>query len=122
MTLYYLGTPYTNYPHGRYVAVEHAAKIAAHLIRQGKSVFCPIAHSGPLVEHGGLAARDGEMWKVINAPLMQRCDALLVGMLSGWNESDGLAHEIAWFRTARKPIQYIENTEEILLRAGLGIL
>ena len=108
MTLAYLATPYTNYPHGREAAFREASRVAAWLATKDIIVFCPIAHSHPLAATGLLPQADHDLWMKLDAPFVEKCDYLIVAQMDGWKESRGVRYEITSFLMADKPILYIE--------------
>lgn len=102
----YLGSPYTRYVEGIESAYVEACKAAAKLISRGYPAYSPIAHTHPVAMYGGLDPLNHDLWLEADRPLMDAAAALVVLMLPGWKESLGLAHEIAVFRQAGKPIIY----------------
>jgi hypothetical protein len=103
--LCYLGTPYRKYRHGLGGAYVHAAELAGRLLKTGAyKIYCPIVHSHPIALHAGLDFTDMSIWGPLNRLMMSRCDRLLVAHMDGWEESDGLAQEIAYFMEAGAPI------------------
>jgi nucleoside 2-deoxyribosyltransferase len=106
--LKYLATPYTLYPGGIEEAFRAAARIAAQMIRDGDWVFSPICHSHPIATIGNLDALSHELWMQQDQAMMDRADELVVAMLPGWDESRGIAHEIAYFEAQGKPVTYID--------------
>ena len=60
--LWYLASPYSLYAQGTETAFKEACRAAAELIRRGIVVFCPIAHSHVIAEHGHLDALDHRLW------------------------------------------------------------
>lgn len=103
-TLCYLATPYTRYPGGQDIAFEHAAVLAARLLRHGITVYSPIAHTHPIATLGGIDPMDHAIWLPFDKVMMERCDVLLVAHMEGWQESFGIAEEIKFFEAERKPI------------------
>lgn len=101
---YYLATPYSKYAGGIAAAFDEACKQAALLVRAGVPVFSPIAHSHPIAHLGEIDPMDLGIWLDVDGPMMQAAGALIVCKMKGWNESKGVAHEIATFRDAGKPI------------------
>lgn len=91
----YLASPYThpdtNVRHERFVAV---CKKAAQMMRDGRVVFSPIAHSHPIEVLGFDQPQSGVFWKAQDAPYLHLCSELVVLMLEGWDRSPGVAHEI----------------------------
>ena len=94
MNLSYLASPYTNPDKAvREQRFNLVCEKAAALMRVGKVVFSPIAHSHPidlLFDH----PESGEFWKKQDAPYLEFCSELIVLMIDGWEQSKGLAHEI----------------------------
>jgi hypothetical protein len=104
--LYYLATPYTKYASGIEKAYIDACRIAADLIRRGHKVYSPIAHTHGIATHGGIDPTDYEIWLAFNETMMQRCDAIMVARLPGWQESFGVLHEIKRFGEMNKSILF----------------
>lgn len=100
--LCYLATPYSKLELVK--AFEDAARIAAALLSSGMKVYSPIAHTHPLAIYGHLDPLDHSIWLPFDEAMMRVCDALIVAHMSGWDESVGIAHEIAFFAHADKPI------------------
>jgi hypothetical protein len=109
--LVYLGTPYSKYPGGIEVAFEHACVFAANLLRHQVKVYSPIAHTHPIAIHGKIDPLDLNIWLPFDAAMMAKADAMVVGLMPGWEESRGVAHEIEVFKTAGKPVFYLSPSE-----------
>ena len=109
--LVYLATPYTKYEQGLDQAYADACRITESLIVRGVRAFCPIAHGHSLK---GLSPGAVSMWYWYNEGFMRKADALVVGCLHGWAESDGVAHEMATFLEAGKP-RYLLNPSTHML-------
>jgi len=105
--LTYLATPFTLFKGGLNEAFQSASALAACLMRAGIPVFCPIAHSYPIAKYGGIDPTWHEFWLSGDKPLMEAADALVVGMMDGWDQSRGVSEEINVFRTADKPIYFL---------------
>lgn len=101
--LWYLATPYSKHPLGHVQAYQQACHMAASLMKAGHKLFCPIAHTHPLSSVAGLVG-DHDFWMAQDKPLVDRCDGLIVGLLTGWRDSKGVQQEIGWFRDAGKPV------------------
>ena len=103
----YVATPYTKYPHGRDRAALDAAKATAELLRRGYCVYSPVVHSHALCDADtGLDPVDGDFWIQTSRPIMDLCSAIVVVMLPGWQNSEGVNREIEIFRDEGKPIIY----------------
>jgi nucleoside 2-deoxyribosyltransferase len=104
MTLAFLASPYSRYADGIGQAFIDAARLAARLIKSGVNVFSPIVHSHPIAYWGNLDAHNQQLWRDLNAAMVDKCDVLIVAHLDGWEQSSGIAHEIECFAAAGKPI------------------
>ncbi len=104
MTLYYIATPYSRYNDGTFAAWVRACRIAGGLIKLGHAVYSPIAHAHPIAHYGDIDPLDHKIWLPFDQAMIDRCDALIVAHLDGWDQSVGIAHEIAEFEKAGKPI------------------
>jgi hypothetical protein len=109
--LLYLGTPYSKYPTGIESAFVDAAKVAAALLRAGVKVYSPIVHTHPIAIHGAIDHLDLGIWRPFDQAMMERCDGMLVAMMDGWLESNGVWHEIEFFAKAGKPVLHIDPKE-----------
>jgi len=89
---------------------KHVCKLAALLMRQGHKIFCPIAHSHP-IEVIGMAGviMDGDFSLEQDFALLKHASELIVFKMDGWEQSSGVAREIAFAEEHSIPIRYIEN-------------
>lgn len=110
----YLGSPYSKFHAGQAVACQLVSKAAANLMKMGLVVLSPIAHSHNVGLAGGIDLLDWEFWKHKNDPLIAGASGMLLLKLEGWEESVGLAYEIAAFDAADKPVVYVEPAEALL--------
>lgn len=115
----YLATPYSKFPGGIDAAFREAASLAARLLGAGYVVYSPVTHTHPIAVHGGLDPLAHELWLPFDEAMMRVCDALLVAMLPGWNESCGIRQEIDWFDKAGKPI-YLLKPDSLRLTRHFG--
>lgn len=106
--LIYLASPYTKYTAGHVVAASEVAKLAGFLLERGISLFCPIAHAHYIAHEADIIALDHRFWLDVDRPLMDKCDALLVSTMRGWDESVGVRYEMLVFRKQGKPIYLID--------------
>ena len=82
-------------------------KFAGELMMEEYVVFCPIAHSHPIAEIGNVTG-GWDLWAKQDLPLLAMSSELHVACLPGWEESEGVAAEIAYFRQLypSRPIVY----------------
>lgn len=108
MSFAYLATPYSKYKDGMAQAYVDACLAAAHLVKQGRGVFSPIAHTHGIAEFGNIDKLDHDIWLPADQPMMDAASSLVVVKMPGWDESYGVGVEIETFKRAGKPIEYME--------------
>jgi hypothetical protein len=127
----YLACPYWHFDKEiRNVRHQVANKAAAYLLYTlQEPIFSPLTHNVPLsnllLKRYGLKSGHGEtlgheFWvKVVDLPILRKCNKLIVVTMAGWDESKGVEEELFAAQTVQIPIQYLEptfeeNTYEIL--------
>lgn len=119
--LCYLATPYSKYPGGIEKAFQDASALAAKLLRLGVSVYSPIAHTHPIAVYGNIDPHDHDIWLPFDEAMMRACEYLLVAEMPGWQESKGIAYEIAFFERSGKAVYHIDaEGGAIRQRVSLG--
>ena len=113
MSVWYLATPYTNYPDGHEAAAELAAQAAADCFVAGVSVFSPIAHTHAIEQFAKLGPNH-EPWIELNSWAMWAAVGLIVVTAPGWRESRGIKHEMEFFLELKKPT--VMTLPETILR------
>lgn len=102
----YLASPYS---HPEVVVRERrfreACQAVVTLLASGLTVFSPIVHGHPLVDHG--LPTDWPFWERFDRDHLVRCDEVVVLMLDGWRESIGVAAEIRIAGELGKPVWYL---------------
>jgi hypothetical protein len=112
----YLASPYSHPdPAVREKRFRDACRAATALLRNGRAVFSPIAHSHPLVEHG--LPTDWSFWEWQDREHLARCDEVMVLMLDGWEESVGVREEIRIARELGKPVWFLDIARLVEVRA-----
>jgi hypothetical protein len=107
--LVYLASPYSKYPGGRKKAFKLVCKKAAELMVQGEHIFCPIAHSHPIeVEGMGGHQQDGDFWLDQDFAVLSACSKMFVYRMAGWEDSEGVARELAFAKQHKIPVEYID--------------
>lgn len=106
--LIYLASPYSHKdPYIQIQRFERACAWTASLLRRGRIIFSPIAHSHPLVRYG-LPERF-DFWKHFDTTILSRCDELWVLQLPGWQDSTGVQSEINIAREHGLKILYLRD-------------
>lgn len=106
--LWYLATPYSQYPDGQYRAFIEACKAAGALMKVGIGLVCPIAHGHPIAEYGRIDKTDHQTWGKINEPLLRASFGCIVYKMPSWETSLGMMDEIEYFRGREAPVYSIE--------------
>lgn len=110
----YLASPYSHPDAAnREQRFRAVCQAAARLMRSGRHVFSPIAHSHGIAEHG--VPTDWSYWEAFDSHMMAACDELVVLMLPGWRESEGVQAEIDLALELDLPIRYLEPTTHTLV-------
>lgn len=115
-SLAYLATPYSKWKLGLEAAFIEASKLAARLMITGVKVYSPIAHTHPLAFYGGLDPLDRSIWLPFDEAMMEAAQVLIVAHMDGWQESKGIAHEIAFFERAEKPIFDLDSETLVMTK------
>ena len=104
----YFASPYSHPdPTVREQRFRAACRATSVLLRMGKTVYSPIVHGHPLVEHG--VPTEWPFWEHNDRELLQRCKEVVVLMLDGWQESNGVAAEIRIALELGKPIRSLPS-------------
>lgn len=104
----YLASPYT---HTDYAVMKYrfeaVCEKAAELMREGKMVFSPIAHSHVIAGYG--LPVDWSYWKNLGEAWIKLCDEFSVFMLDGWRDSVGVTAEIEIATQEGRSISYLPH-------------
>lgn len=107
--LVYLASPYSHPDAAvREARFQAVARHAAKLMRDGVNVFSPITHTHPIAQYG--LPKGWAFWERYDRVMLGVCDRLIVLKLDGWEESKGVAVEIAIMQANGKPVEYQEPT------------
>jgi hypothetical protein len=107
----YLATPYSHPdPEVREKRFKAAAYIAGVLMTRGNIVFSPISHTHPIAMECNLPT-DFAFWDKFDREFIAYSEKVLVVKLDGWDESKGIAGEIAIATSLGIPVEYVESYE-----------
>lgn len=107
INFWYLASPYSKSKDGLDAAFQRAAVAVSAMLAQGVPVFSPIVHSHAISVATKINPLDAKFWLEIDKPMMHQAHGLVVAMMDGWDVSEGVAFELAMFRSMRKPILFI---------------
>lgn len=101
---YYLASPYTH-PNSKICAmrVEEALAIYARLVNFGVIVY----HATHSTHHAALMYNlptDYMSWSALNSSFIRASAGIIVAGIEGWQDSEGVAYEIAEARSLGKPV------------------
>jgi Domain of unknown function (DUF1937) len=115
----YLACPYTDPdPVIRQARFELATAVAADLIRAGHIVYSPITMTHPIdvLLAGASNTLGSEYWVAFDEAFMEMCSEMIIIRLDGWQQSNGIRREIAYFTGRKRPIRYMDPPSSIKLR------
>ena len=92
----YLASPFTHKdPEVQAVRARRAANAAADLMMAGEVIYSPIAHGCAIDTFlPRVLSLSHDFWMKQCLAILEKCDALYVLMLDGWDESVGLLLEV----------------------------
>ncbi len=91
--------------------VQAATETAYTFFQRGISIFSPLTHNSPLVNMGIGNGWEGK-WEGFDLGMLGRAQKLYILTLPGWEDSRGVAEEIAYARKLSIPIEYISYPQE----------
>lgn len=108
--LSYLASPYSHAdPAVREHRFHEACRIAATLMKRGKRVFSPIAHSHAVEQHFSDGKIEGQgFWLEQDFAVLRHAAELLVLRLDGWERSKGIAAEVEFAGLCGIPVYYMD--------------
>ncbi len=115
--LTYLASPYTAGGVDHYARERRffaACKAAAVMMQRGNSIFCPIAHSVAVEDYGMDTPEGHAFWMAQDYSVLAHCAEMFVLTLPGWEESIGVAEEIAFCNRYSIPVYYLDPVDYIL--------
>jgi hypothetical protein len=102
----YLASPYSHPDRAvREFRFHEACRAAAQLIRAGRDVYSPIAHSHPIAAHG--LPIDWTFWEPSAQRRLAQCTEVVVLTLDGWRTSVGVRAEMRIARRYDKPVKFL---------------
>ena len=108
----YLASPYWHAdPSIRNQRFRATCRVTAELICEGLTVFSPIVYGHALTAHG--LPGGWEFWQRHDRQHLAHCAEVLVLMLDGWRESEGVQAELELAAALGKPVRYMVLTDEV---------
>jgi hypothetical protein len=104
---WYLASPFTNYKDGHEQAWIDVCYARGWLLQRGIFAYSPIAESWGAVRLLNLPF-DHVWWQGDNESKMAPAVGIIVAKLEGWEDSEGIKREVAWFQERGRPRVDIE--------------
>jgi len=106
--LVYLATPYSHDdPDVRQRRFEIVNRVAAKLMRDGVHIYSPISHTHPIAMAGDLP-KGWDFWEKYDRVVLAACVKVIVLRQKGWDQSTGVAAEIAIAKEMGLPVEFID--------------
>jgi hypothetical protein len=103
----YMASPYSSDdPKVRQARFEAACRAAAKLNAIGWHVFSPVVHSHP--QCGSDITWDDQSWNALGLDILRQSSAVWVLAMPGWEESKGVADEIALAAVMQLPLRLLD--------------
>ena len=103
----FVSSPYTSQdPAVTLERYENVCKYTAELVASGQVAFSPIVYGHTLLSYAKMPS-DWQFWKNFCESFLSKCAEVHVLTIPGWQESTGVAAEIAFAESKEIPIKYI---------------
>jgi len=109
MSFIYLASPYTGSTLPNEEAFDLVCKEAGRLMKEDKTIFCPIAMGTPIANRCDLP-HTHEFWIKKDIEILRKAEELYVYKLPGWEDSLGVTLEIKAAEAVGIPITYLDYT------------
>jgi hypothetical protein len=80
-------------------------------MKAGVNVFCPVAHTHHIAEHGDIDPTINDFWMNQDKAILVKCDGLIVCKLPGLPKSAGVAEEIEFAAAHGMPIVHMDPNQ-----------
>ena len=106
--LIYLATPYSHeQPEVREQRFQVVNRVAAELMRGGMHIYSPISHTHSIAMAGDLP-KGWDFWEQYDRVMLAACVKVIVLRQDGWDQSTGVAAEIAIAKDMGLPVEFID--------------
>lgn len=107
----YLCSPYSHADASiRFMRFQRAVAYTARRMLAGESMFSPIAHSHA-IDLALPEIQGFDFWMKQDIPLLRHAARVKVLMLSGWEQSRGVRHELELALALHIPVEYVTDDE-----------
>lgn len=110
--LFYIMSPYTGNRFEMFHRHLVTSFYCSRLSQEGIPLISPIMH-WHFSAHVHSLPHDADYWGQLNYHIFSACEAGIVLMQEGWEESKGVAEEILWHQEHKKPIYYLDLEGEV---------
>lgn len=110
----YLASPYSHADPEVERQRATCARIATvNLLRLSIPTYSPIVYGRALLDHAPDMSGDWATWQTLDAPQLAASALILVLCLPGWDDSQGVLHELALAQRLDKPIRYLASVRRV---------
>lgn len=100
----YLASPFRKYTLGPQKAYEHVCELTGKLWLAGIRAYSPIAACYGPATQAGIDPADNEFWTDLNLAELDLSDCLVIALMDGWLESEGVSVELGHAGAKAMPI------------------
>jgi hypothetical protein len=108
-SLCYVASPYSNYADGLDAAFADIGAVTWRLHQAGVKCYSPVVYCHPIARALDANPLDADFWMAFTRPVLDRCDALIVVDLPGWDASYGISKEIERFEDTGRPVYHLAH-------------
>lgn len=109
--LVYIASPYGSDLKLEQYRYEATVRFTVERLKLRECAFSPIVHSHPL---GLIIKRDADFWYRVDLSLLDASYKVIVLMLEGWEQSDGVQREIRYAEDNGLQLEFIEPSAFVL--------
>lgn len=113
MSFVYIASPYSDPERViRYARYSLVSLCVANLFKQGVTAYSPIAHNHHIATRHDMPT-DAAFWLRHNDEMLDAAAELWVCNLEGWEQSEGVRHEIEYAELVSLPIRFVNVKGEV---------
>ena len=91
---------------------DYTMKRTATLLKQGEMVYSPIVHCHQMSVEYSLP-KQYKFWQTIDRHMIALSEGVIVLMMKGWEDSEGMGDEIKYAESLGKEVRYLECEDYI---------
>lgn len=104
----YIASPYSHPSEGvRAIRYKTALRYCTRMTREGVMTYSPIVYTHHMLSVDPDLPFEFEFWNDFNEKMIAAADSVRVLTMNGWEQSRGIASEIAFASSIMMPIDYV---------------